>query len=333
MANLLAGLLAEHNLIFERRGRRLTLVGPGEPARAVELLRQKISDPARKDIRVVTSTDGGFPELYSLDDWWRVSETGWFDEAILQNRFSTVFQPVVDTTINRVFGHECLIRLESVRNLSGAEIVGAARLCNQVRRFDAHARRLAILSAAERGGPGVFFINVLPESLYRPQRCLEDTLRAIDESGLQPSRFIFEVVSSGGVEPGHLRAIAEAVRSIGCAFGLDDVGSDTPTPRIISELRPEYIKLAAGLVGNVESPACASLVHRLTRAAEQTGTVTIAKNVESARTMENLWLLGVQSMQGHFFGRPSPTPAPQPTDLLNLASALEPPALIPSRCN
>jgi len=332
VADLLAGALAEHSLIFERRGRLLEMVGPHEPTRVIDFLRLELPEAARAEVRVVAAVTSGFSASWSLDEWWRTAETGWFEDAFTRTRFSTLFQPVVDTRCNRIFGHECLIHLQGARVYSGAEIVDAARVRNHLRKFDSHARCLAVQSAAERGGPGIFFVNLLADSVFRPDRCLEATFAVVAASGLPPSRLIFEVVRAEHAERTHLLALAEAIRSRGCGFGLDDAGPDAA--RLIAEVRPDYIKLAPHLLTDIEAPSCASAIHRLVAVSDRAGAIAIAKNVESPRTMENLWLLGVQHMQGYFFGRPSSTPTPQPTDLLNLASALEPDyVLVRSRRN
>ena len=76
-------------------------------------------------------------------------------------------------------------------------------------------------------------------------------------------------------------------------------------------------------MGDVESSVCAYAIRRIVEEADLCGTRVVAKNVEDARTVENLWLLGVRFMQGYFFGRPAPTPVQPKQDLLKLSQALE----------
>ena len=339
LRNLLAGTLAEHNLFFERRGGMLALVGPKDPAQAVELLRHSLKDADRSNVMVASIGSSGFPEQRSLDDWWRIRETAWFEHAITnpfepgdpESRgpaFSIWFQPVVDTSNNRVFGHECLTRAhsgtrETPRRYSAAEILDAAWLRRRERDLDNKLRQLAISAAARWSGAGNFFINFLPHTVFEPGICLADTLAALKHSLLPPRRFVFEAVHGAGNDHGHLASIAATFRERGCQFSLDDLSLANGGLRLLRELKPDYVKLASTLMGDVESSVCASAIRRIVEEADLCGTRVVAKNVEDARTVENLWLLGVRFMQGYFFGRPAPTPVQPKQDLLKLSQALE----------
>ncbi len=340
----LAGMLAENNLIFERRGCMLALVGPREPTLAVELLRQILSEQDRREVTVASLGAEGLPVQHKLDDWWRIRETGWLEKAMaaddvahtsIQPHFSVWFQPIVDTSSNWVVAHECLARVHSgtcfgTRRYSGSEIMDAAWLRRQERVVDTRLRSLALEAARAKGGQGRFFINFLPHTLYEPRLCLQETFTALNSTGITPSRVVFEAVQATGTDPLHLRNVADALRERGCGISLDDLGLSNGGLQRIHDIAPNYIKLAPSLVLDVETSVCASAIRRIVEAADRCGATVIAKNVECTRTMENLWLLGVQFMQGYLFGRPSPAPsATLPHgDLLHLAAALErPPAL------
>lgn len=339
LRDFLAGTLAQHNLLFERRGTMLALVGPRDPACAVELLRYILDESEQSGVTVASIGTSGFPEQHTLDDWWRIQETGWLEQAMAnpfgssdpESRgpaFTIWFQPVIDTSNNRPVAHECLARVHSstrqnYRQHSAAEIFDAAWLRQSEREVDNRLRQLALQAIADRGGPGAFFINFLPHTIYEPALCLADTFSVLKRSGIAPAKVIFEVVNATENEHNHLRFIADTLREQGCCLSLDDLGVAKGGLELLQYLRPEYVKLSSALLHDIESPLCASAIRRIVEAADRCGSIVIAKNVESARTVENLWLLGVQYMQGHFFGRPAPTPVQPRTDLLNLASALD----------
>lgn len=335
----LAGVLAEHNLIFERRGAMLALVSPKDPARAVELLRHILSEPERRGVTVASIGISGFPEQRSLDDWWRIQETGWLEQAMAnpfgsgdpESRgpaFTIWFQPIIDTSNNRPVAHECLARVHSgtrhlCRQHSAAEILDAAWLRRSEREVDNKLRQLSLQAIADRGGAGAFFINFLPHTIYEPALCLAETFSVLRRSGISPVKMVFEAVRAAESEHNHLRFIADTLRDRGCCISLDDLGVANGGIQLLQDLRPEYVKLSPALLHEIESPVCASAIRRIVEAADRCGAIVVAKNVESARTVENLWLLGVQYMQGYFFGRPAPMPVQPQADLLNLASAIE----------
>jgi len=151
MSVLLAGILSEHRIPFERRHNVFALDNPGGHERLIALLRQVLTEPERQDVGVFAGqVSRRFPATHSLDEWWRIHQTAWFSEALANDRFETWFQPIVDTLSHKIFAHECLIRLNAGRVFSGAEILDAARTRNEIHAFDSYARRLAIRSAAKQ---------------------------------------------------------------------------------------------------------------------------------------------------------------------------------------
>ncbi|MES1260402.1 MAG: EAL domain-containing protein [Acidobacteriota bacterium] len=330
MGQLLAGILAEHHVIFERHRDLFLLVSPHgrsprDYRRIVALLRQVLSEPEREAVGAFTGNGTQFPAPRPLDEWWRVFETGWFDRALTEDRFLTWFQPIVDTASQRVIAHECLIRLCAGRVYSGAEIVDAAMVRNEIHRFDAYARSLAIRSAGGQSRDATYFVNFLPASIYNPDLCLKSTLRALEESGLQPRNFVFEVVESELVrDAAHLRRICDYYRSHGFGFALDDVGTGAHSLQMVCELQPDYVKLDKSLVQNAERPTYAATIRKLVELADRFGVTVIAEGVERTQVMENLWLLGVQCMQGYLFGHPGPRLSTPDADPVNPAHSFGP---------
>jgi EAL domain-containing protein (putative c-di-GMP-specific phosphodiesterase class I) len=93
---------------------------------------------------------------------------------------------------------------------------------------------------------------------------------------------------------------------------------------MVCELRPEYVKLDKSLVQNVEKPMYGATIRKVVELADRFSVRVIATGVETIHTMENLWLLGVQHMQGHLFGRPERNVSGSEAGLLRLAHALAP---------
>jgi EAL domain-containing protein (putative c-di-GMP-specific phosphodiesterase class I) len=252
-----------------------------------------------------------------------VDSTKWFEKALREDRFETWFQPIIDTAGQSVLAHECLIRFCDERLYEGGEIVDAARLRCEIQAFDAYARRLAIHSAARESQTGLYFINYVP--IYDPQQWMRSARDAVSESEMDPENFVFEVIGSDMVrDHARLRRLCDYCRTNEFGFALDDAGAGPSSPQLIRELRPDFIKLDRMLVRDAEDPMWAATIRKLVELGDQFGVRVIAKGVERPRIMENLWLLGVEVMQGYLFGRPSPQIVRCGSDLSNLGRALEP---------
>lgn len=307
MGVLLEKVLADHSISFERDANLLTLRGVAHAGRVVALLRQVMSGPERQAVSVLNDNGRDFPVARSLDEWWRVFETGWFERALRESRFETWFQPIVDTHSHELLAHECLIRLNMGRIYNGGEIVEAAIVRNEMHALDSHARQLAIRSAAMQSRHGKYFVNFMPSSVYNPEFCMISTLDALTRSSMPAANIVFEVVESDLVrDPAHLRKICDFYRRHGFGFALDDVGTGSNSLQMVCDLKPDYIKLDKSLIQNVEQPMYGATIRKLVELAEQFGVQVIAEGVERLQTVENLWLLGVRYMQGYLFGRPAP---------------------------
>ena len=265
----------------------------------------------------------------------RERETNWFQDALSVNKpgtgFETWFQPVVDTRRHQLVGQECLIRFSGDRDRAGNEILSAARSGNLLAEFDIRAVRLAIRSAGvqQRQGrsKGPWFINFLPTAISDLKCFTSLVMDALVEACLVPKNIIFEVVESDLTgDSARLRAVLDSLRARGFGFSLDNAGIGTNAFQLICDLRPDYVKIDRRLAWNAEQPFCATTIRKLVELADLNGVQPIAAGIERARTVENLWLLGVHLMQGYLFGRPSPTVARSAarSDLENLARVLSP---------
>jgi EAL domain-containing protein (putative c-di-GMP-specific phosphodiesterase class I) len=208
----------------------------------------------------------------------------------------TWFQPVVDTFDHRVAAHQCLLRYEGHEG-EDYDISEAERI-----------RFLAIEAAARHPWQGLYFFKLTPASLDNPERDMHSTVEAIFEFGLKPGCIAFEVAETDLIrDPGRTRVIRDYLRSNGFGFALAHVGTGAGAQsfQAVADFKPDYINLDRRLVRNFDKPVCAPTIGKLMRMAEKSGARVIADGVDRARTVENLWLLGVQFMQGNLFGKDS----------------------------
>lgn len=306
MTDALTSALREHGIAFRNEGNLVMVEGDGAPERVVGQLRQFLSGAGREGVSVVEEMayPDEFPVTTRLDAWWWVFATAWFEKAMAANAFAVWFQPVVDTTARRTIGHECLIRMTRGHRREGAEIMAAGTAHRDMGEFDAYVRKLSIRAAAAQRAPdgdSVCFLNFIPA-------CgVGETMELLQQAGIKPGNIVMEAVESNHhADVTQLKNIGDYLREQGMGFALDDVEADADSVRMISELRPDYIKLDKHLVHRIEHPAEAAAVRRLVEVAERLGVRVVAKGVERVPTMEHLWMAGIRYMQGYLFGSPAP---------------------------
>ena len=294
----------------------------GDQEQTVKALRNRLSDAERADIRVSRQPGAALLAASTLDAFGKNQDTSWFEDALRNDRFTTFFQPIVDTHGPVVFAHECLIRLFADRPYNGGEIIDAAISRGRIHLFDSYARRLSVRNASSQFVPGTkVFINFTPSSIYDPVFCMASTLEEMSKTSLQPSDIVFEVVESDQVsDVKHLQRICDYYRNAGFGFALDDVGTGSSSLQMMCDLKPDYIKLDKSLISKISDPMYMTAVQKLTEMADQFGLKVIAEGIETSETMEMLQQTGIYLMQGYYFGKPAAQMCYMEGDLIRIQS-------------
>lgn len=194
------------------------------------------------------------------------------------------FQPIVDTFAHRIFGYDCVV----------SHVVG-----------DGDAVEAAIRSAADQARQGLYLVSLIPSSIGDPEIDLGSIGEAVFDAGMQPGNVVFEVLESDlARDPVHSHLLRRYLRQTGFGFALSAGG--VCSFQAVSDFAPDYIKLDQRLTRHISRQECAPAIGKLVQMAEKSGARVIAEGVDRVCMVENLWLLGVQFMQGHLFGDPSP---------------------------
>ena len=237
----------------------------------------------------------------------------WLAEVIREERLTTFFQPIMSAAEpGEVFAYECLTRglTHDGAMIPPNVLFGAARSADMLFSLDRLARLTAIRSAVARGVTGRLFINFNPSSIYTPSHCLRTTFQAAAAAGLEPSRIVFEVVESEEVgDAAHLLNILKVYRQAGFKVALDDVGAGYNSLNLLTQLRPDYVKLDMGLVRGVDAdPYRARVVGKLLEMARELDVRTVVEGVETVGEWEWARDHGADFVQGYLFARPAAVP-------------------------
>lgn len=194
--------------------------------------------------------------------------------------FESLFQPIVDTIGHRILAHQC----------DAGEGIDVVVRC-----------------AARQAPDGLYFIN---SWILNP--CFPAILEAVGESGLHPSNLVFEIAETAlAQDPDHWRHVCDWYRRNGFRVALAHAGctlrnGGPDSLQMFRDLRPDYIKLEKTIVWDIEKRQSVVMIRKLADLAEKFEVTIVADGVERHRTVENLWLLSVNIMQGSLFGPPSP---------------------------
>ncbi|WP_010218145.1 EAL domain-containing protein [Sphingomonas sp. PAMC 26621] len=228
------------------------------------------------------------------------------DGTLLPFDFTMAFQPIVDVAAERIWGYEAL-----VRSLAGE---GAAFVLDQVQPphvygFDQACRIKAVelASALFPPDPDVkLSINFMPNAVYEPNACIRATLTAAKRVGFDPGRLMFEFTEDERMRDiSHLRAIIAAYQAQGFTTAVDDFGAGYAGLGLLTELRPDVLKIDMKLVRGIDrSPTKRAIVRSIVGLAAELGITPLAEGIETAEELAAIRALGITLCQGYLLGHP-----------------------------
>ena len=233
--------------------------------------------------------------------------------AIEEDRFTHVAQPIYDLATGAVTQFEVLLRmLDEHGDLipPGAFLSTAERL-GMMHQIDAMTVARSMRAVAAHGDSGAgrprVEINLSGSSMGDPEmlRIIE---RELSETGLDPSRVIFEITETAAIANiGRAREFSDQLAKLGCRFALDDFGAGFGSFYYLKHVRFDILKIDGEFVRD----CCSTLTDRLViqsvvDIARGLGKETIAEHVGDAATVALLRELGVTHGQGFHLGEPQP---------------------------
>lgn len=213
------------------------------------------------------------------------------------------FQPIVERGTAAVYAQEALVRGPDGQGAGWVfEHVTSENLYN----FDQACRTRAIELASELGLEEMLSINFMPNAVYKPERCLQTTLRVAQETGFPIDRLIFEIVETEDVaDLSHLIDIIDVYRAFGMKVALDDVGSGHSGLNRVVDLQTDVLKIDRHLITGIDrDPRRQCTLAGLVNIAHGLGSRLVAEGIETRTELLTVLSLGVDLVQGFFIARP-----------------------------
>lgn len=243
------------------------------------------------------------------------ARTTWRDrivDALANDRFDLVAQPVLDASSGTVVQHELLLRMTGPNGtlIPPAAFLQIAERDGLIVAIDQWVTRRAIGLLAEledRGEAARLEVNISGRSLA-DATLLAGIAAELHRTGVDPSNLVFEIPETAAVADVQLaRAFAQHVQGLGCQFAIDDFGAGLGSLYYLKHLPFDMLKLDGELVSQcARNPADRLLVESAVRVVHGLGRVAVAEHVGDAETHALLVALDVDLVQGHHFAMPLP---------------------------
>jgi EAL domain-containing protein (putative c-di-GMP-specific phosphodiesterase class I) len=231
--------------------------------------------------------------------------------AVYRRDVVLAFQPVVQSArSDRPAFYEGLIRLldESGRIIPARQFINAVEATELGRQIDCLALEMGLISLSE--DPRLrLSVNMSARSIGYPawMKTLNRGL-AMDETAAE--RLILEITeSSAMVMPDLVAVFMQDLQARGVSFALDDFGAGYTSFRYLREFYFDMIKIDGQFIrGIAENPDNQVLTAALMSIARHFDMFTVAEAVETAEDAAFLTEMGVDCMQGYYFGAPTILP-------------------------
>ncbi len=233
--------------------------------------------------------------------------------ALAAGRLRLAYQPVVDAVTRRPAFHEALLRLErdtgevvqACQFMPLAERLGVSRLLDQ------RSLELA-LQALERAPALRLSLNVSPATAGEPA-WLSALAAAVRGQPAMAERLTVEITESSAIRNlDEAVAFVCAVRDLGCAVAIDDLGAGYTSFRNLRQLGIDIVKIDGAFVENLRTSRDDQVfVTTLATLARNFDLKTVAERVGDEDSIKFLIGLGVNYLQGDLVGVPS-LDLPQP---------------------
>tara|TARA_Y100000588_G_scaffold392007_1_gene502447 strand:+ start:2011 stop:2781 length:771 start_codon:yes stop_codon:yes gene_type:complete len=225
--------------------------------------------------------------------------------------FESVFQSVVNDT-GECMGFEALVRIKclstgeninphcffrSIESDVDATNFGIICCCIHLRNFTLSQYRGVKL-----------FLNVSPSifsALHRQPQVMEDIIYKLSRGETGLDQIVLEVTEFDDKHVSDLVSGVNKFRKHGINIAVDDFGVGFSNESRVHILKPDYIKLDKSLLDNYMDHQAPQLADAI-MFSKNSGATIIAEGVETKEQMSVLKDMGVEFMQGYYWGRPHP---------------------------
>ena len=228
--------------------------------------------------------------------------------ALDERRAVLAFQPVVQARMpKRAAFYEGLIRIidHTGRVIPAADFMDSVETHEIGRRIDCLALEMGLTTLATE--PSVrLSINMSARSIGYPE-WLATLERGLRHTPYIAERLILEITeSSAMLMPDMVTLFMQDMQERGICFALDDFGAGYTAFRYLKDFYFDVVKIDGSFIRDITHEADNQiLVQALVSIARHFDMFTVAESVETAEDAQTLVKMGVDCLQGYYFGAPS----------------------------
>ena len=280
-----------------------------------QILPDAVSQPEEilgRALVILTENSGGDLSHVDVSGAEHREEMGlanFLGQAVKDGRIRLAYQPVIDARTGNVAHYEALLRLcgEDGAITSAGALIPIAERMGFIPMIDCIVLEKVVSEL--RLDPQVnIAVNVSNMTIQDSSwlNLLTELMGATPEIAPRLSVEITETAVHGDLK--HTARFCAEVQALGCTIALDDFGSGYTSFRQLKALSIDFVKIDGAFIRDLTDNADSRLfVKILLDFTKGFGLKSVAEFVETGEVAKMLIDLGVDYLQGYYFGKPSNT--------------------------
>lgn len=244
-----------------------------------------------------------------LDDYGLSEQNqGEFSSTFLGIQLNSAFQPIYDSELGELYGHEALLRpsLGGTQAISPEFAFSFAEQSGRLVKFDRVSRTLHVLNFRQIFDEnGLLFLNVHPKLLSSVNAHGKVFERILHSNSVPTNRVVIEIQES---VVDHDKQLVEAIanyRERGYRIAIDDFGRKQSNLDRLWKLSPDYVKLDLSIVQQAEdNPRVRKILPKLVDIIRDLGAQPVIEGIETQVQLDLAIETGSTLLQGYFLGKP-----------------------------
>ena len=229
------------------------------------------------------------------------------------NEFVVFYQPVVDVKTQECASCEALVRWDSkaLGFLGPGDFIPLAEYLGLITSIGDYVLEEACRQCKkwnESGYPD-FHINVNLSVVQLLQKDVVSNIkRALNKTQVNPANIVLEITESFVInDMKRVLEIIEGLKQMGLRIALDDFGTGYSSLNYIKQLPFDIIKVDKTFIDDIlEDDYAQAFVKLIVDLSKTIGTQIVVEGVEHKEQFDLLKKLGVNYIQGYYFGKPVP---------------------------
>ncbi|MGJ8537058.1 MAG: putative bifunctional diguanylate cyclase/phosphodiesterase [Parasphingopyxis sp.] len=236
----------------------------------------------------------------------RQIESGLTD-ALENDEFTVLFQPIIDLATGRTKSCEALLRWKhpELGDVSPAMFIPVAESAGLIGDITEWVLRKACEAAAEWPEDVNISVNISP-ALLKQNNLPVTIIETLVNTGMVARRLELEITESVLLDKNpHTNSLLRQLQKMGLRLCLDDFGTGFSSLTYLRSWEFDTIKIDKSFIRNIgNSPTDQKIIGAVVQLAKSLDVATVAEGVETEEQLSRVREAGCCRVQGYYYARP-----------------------------